>query len=185
MYSGFKKPLRMAVFISGSGSTLQCFMEMHHQLEICLVVSNKADALGLLKAKRFGKNTIIISNPVDYEKLNQTLRVHRIERILLAGYMKLIPAAFVDQWQNRIVNIHPSLLPLYPGLRAAEKSWQDEKPMGVTLHQVNSHMDEGEILLQKQSLGAQAGVSSTFEMPELLLRRTEQHLLRELATRWN
>jgi phosphoribosylglycinamide formyltransferase-1 len=185
MLSGLRKPLRCAILISGSGSTLQSLLEMHHQLDIVLVISNRADSMGLLKAKRFGKSTLVLKNPVDYQKLHEALIHHQIERLVLAGFMKILPAFFVDLWQGRIMNIHPSLLPLYPGLDSARLSWENRSDMGVTLHQVNEKMDEGKIFLQMTSTKAPEGEPVDFAKAELLLRRTEQHLLRELALRWN
>lgn len=186
MLSGLKrKPLRCAVFISGSGSTLQTLLEMHHQFEITVVVSNKKNALGLKKAKRFGKSCLVLKNPINYESLHQQLLEFKIERIFLAGFMKIIPKNFVDLWQGRIMNIHPSLLPLYPGLDSALKSWQDQSDMGASIHQVNDQMDEGRIFLQQRSQKAPFEHQYGFEQSEIYLRRTEQHLLRELALRWN
>jgi len=185
MLSGLsKKPLRCAVFISGSGSTLQSLLEMQHQFEIALVVSNKAGALGLKKAKRFGKRCLIVKNPIDYQSLHEQLVESKIERIFLAGFMKLIPADFVTKWENRMMNIHPSLLPLYPGLDSALKSWQDQSDMGASIHQVNDQMDQGRIFLQQRSQKAPFEHQMGFDRSEIYLRRTEQHLLRELALRW-
>lgn len=184
MLSGLRKPLRCAVFISGSGSTLQSLLEMQHQLEVTLVVSNKADALGLKKAKRFGRPCLIVKNPIDYQALHQQLIEYKIDRIFLAGFMKLIPASFVEKWSAKMMNIHPSLLPLYPGLDSALKSWQDQSDMGVSIHQVNEEMDQGKIFLQQKSACAPFDHVRGFERDEIFLRRTEQHLLRELVLRW-
>lgn len=184
MLSGLKKPLRCAVFISGSGSTLQSLLEMQHQFEVSLVVSNQAGALGLLKAKRFGKPSLTVKNPIDYHNLHQQLVDAKIERIFLAGFMKLIPAGFIEKWAGRIMNIHPSLLPLYPGLDSALKSWQDQSDMGVSVHQVTEKMDAGQIFLQQCSQKAPFDHQLGLEKNEIFLRRTEQHLLRELALRW-
>lgn len=184
MLSGRRKTPRTAVFISGSGSTLQSLLEMQHQFEIALVVSNQPKALGLLKAKRFGKPTLVVENPIDYKALHQKLIDSRIERIFLAGFMKIIPARFIEKWQGRIMNIHPSLLPLYPGLNSAMKSWQDQSDMGVSIHEVNDQMDQGRIFLQQRSQKSPFDHNCAFERSEVYLRRTEQHLLRELALRW-
>lgn len=184
MLSGLRRPLRCAVLISGSGSTLQSLLEMQHQFEVTLVISNKANALGLLKAKRFGRPVLVIKNPIDYRTLHQQLLEFRIDRLFLAGFMKIIPSEFVELWRGKIMNIHPSLLPLYPGLDSAHKSWQDQKDMGVTLHHVNEEMDQGQIVLQQTSLKAPFEFFEGFEACELYLRRTEQHLLRELTLRW-
>ncbi len=179
-----RKPLRCAVFISGSGSTLQSLLEMQHQFDINLVISNKSAALGLKKAKRFGKTCLLIKNPINYELLHQRLIEFRIERIFLAGFMKLLPVEFVQKWQGRMMNIHPSLLPLYPGLDSAMKSWQDQSDMGASIHQVNDQMDQGQVFLQKCSQKAPFKHELGFGQSEIYLRRTEQHLLREMALRW-
>ena len=184
MLSGLRKPFRYAVFISGTGSTLQCLLEMQHQLEIGLVISNKTNAFGLLKAKRFGKKCILLQNPIDYDLLQKTLLEYRIDRLILAGFMKILPSDFVDLWKEKIINIHPSLLPLYPGLDAAERSWNDQSPMGVSIHHVNAQMDEGKIFLQQTALDQLSISNMNFKDSELFLRRTEQHLLRELVLRW-
>jgi len=137
-----------------------------------------------LKAKRVGKLTLVIKNPIDYKALHQKLIDSGIERIFLAGFMKLIPADFIEKWQGRIMNIHPSLLPLYPGLDSAMKSWQDQSDMGVSIHEVNDQMDQGRIFLQQRSQKSPFDHAHGFERSEFFLRRTEQHLLRELALRW-
>lgn len=184
MLSGLKRPLRCAVFISGSGSTLQSLLEMQHQFEVALVVSNKSKALGLCKAKRFGRPCLVLPQPIDYQSLHQQLLAHKIDRIFLGGFMKLLPADFVELWQGRMMNIHPSLLPLYPGLDSALKSWQDQCDMGVSIHHVTEQMDEGKIFLQQCSKKSPFDLMPGFEKDEIYLRRTEQHLLRELALRW-
>lgn len=181
MSAGLNKPNRVAVFISGGGSTLQALLEMHHQLDIRLVVSTRRNAPGVLKASRFGKKIIIQTKEFTLDQVSEVLKLHGINTIILAGYMKLLSGQFVDQWKNKIFNIHPSLLPDFPGLNAAERNFADAKPMGVTIHSVTAEMDAGPQFLRQGSLKKTNDIS----MPEalLLLRRTEQHLLRELAYR--
>lgn len=183
MLSGLRKPQKTAVFISGSGSTLQSLLEMQHQFEIALVVSQRKNAYGLIKAKRFGRSTLVLEKNINYDELHQTLLDYRIERILLAGFLKLIPESFVNLWKGRIVNIHPSLLPQYPGLDSAKRSWLEKSQMGVSIHFVTKDMDEGKLFLQQSSLKQVGNVE--YSEAEVLLRRTEQHLLRELTLRWN
>ena len=119
---------------------------------------------------------------MSYESLNEILLSHRIDSIILAGFMKLLPAEFVEIWKNRIINLHPSLLPLYPGLDSAEKSWANNSDMGVTLHKVIAEMDAGEILLQLKSVVLPNQLS--LAEAKLFLRRTEQFLLRKMTTRY-
>ena len=182
MLNGLRKPQHVAVFISGGGSTLQALLEMQHQIDIALIITNKISALGNLKAKRFGKKVIHFSKQMDFMNLDKILREYKIERIVLAGFMKLLPADFIELWKNKIINIHPSLLPLYPGLNSAERSWSDKTEMGATIHNVIAEMDSGEVIIQQSSF-LQSGKLSLSEA-NLFLRRTEQFLLRELATRY-
>lgn len=183
MFSGIRKPSKTAVFISGGGSTLQALLEMQHQQSICLVFSNKKNALGLLKAKRFGVETLFFDfKNRSFDELNEILLQHQIQKIVLAGFMKMIPEKFVNQWQGRIFNIHPSLLPDYPGLQSAERSWQDKNQMGVTIHHVIPEMDQGKTILQLSSL--KKSTQLALNEAVLFLRRTEQHLLREFSIRW-
>lgn len=182
MLSGFRKPRKTAIFISGGGSTLQALLEMHHQLDIGIVVTNKRNAAGILKAKRFGKKIIFFDKLMSFESLNEILNEHRVELLILAGFMKLLPAKFVENWKDRVLNIHPSLLPKYPGLGATERSYNDNAAMGVTIHKVITEMDAGLILRQQKALAETNNL--TFVEACLFLRRTEQSLLRELTFRY-
>ncbi len=182
MLSGPRKPRRTAIFISGGGSTLQALLEIHHQIDISLIVTNKKNAPGILKAKRFGKQVVYFSREMNYGALDNILRKNKIEFVILAGFMKLLPPEFVELWKNRIMNIHPSLLPKYPGLNSAEKSWNENSEMGVTLHRVIAEMDSGEVLLQQKSLTHSKNLN--LDEALLFLRRTEQFLLREFTVRY-
>jgi phosphoribosylglycinamide formyltransferase-1 len=183
MFVGIKKPQKFAIFISGSGSTLQSLLEMHHQINISLIVTNRKNANGILKAKRFGKQVLHFDKNTTFENLNLILLKHNITHIILAGFMKLLPQAFVEVWKNKIFNIHPSLLPMYPGLNSAQLSWSNNDIMGVTIHEVITEMDAGKIILQKASLKAHEKLN--YNEAELFLRRSEQHLLREFTFRVN
>lgn len=182
MLNGPRKLGPIAVFISGGGSTLQALLEMHHQIDISLIVTNKIRPRGLLKAKRFGKNIFYFDKNKSFQELDQVLKGHKIQCLILAGFMKVLPRDFVESWKEKIINIHPSLLPQYPGLNSAERSWSENSPMGVTLHQVTEHVDDGKIFFQQKSL--EQPQSFSFAEAQLFLRRTEQFLLRELAVRF-
>lgn len=181
MWNGLRSLGPVAVFISGGGSTLQALLEMHHQIDISLVVTNKKTAIGNLKAKRFGKNILYFSSPIDFMSLHKALLDNKIKHIILAGFMKILPPDFVKLWKDRIINIHPSLLPHYPGLNSAQKSWDDNAAMGVTLHTVVEQMDAGEIKFQQKSLDNPKNL--IFDEANLFLRRTEQYILREFTIR--
>lgn len=184
MLFGTRRPRRVAVFISGSGSTLQALLDMHHDLNIVLVVSNKKAASGTLKAKRFGKSIFYFSKDVSFQQLQKKLEEYRIDSVFLAGFMKILPLDFINKWNGRILNIHPSLLPAFPGLEAAEKSHLAKQPMGVSIHEVNEGIDEGKILMQMTSLPGTKVSQSDLAQALLQLRQKEQHLLREVSVKW-
>ncbi len=181
MLSGLRKPQRVAVFISGGGSTLQALLEMHFQIDLRLIVTNRKKAAGVLKAKRFGAEILHMPVGMSYSELDRELRQRGINRIILAGFMKMLPSDFVESWQGKIINIHPSLLPLYPGLHSAERSYRENSEMGVTVHTVVTEMDAGPVLLQQKSMVAPQQMSE--DEACLFLRRTEQHLFRETVLR--
>ncbi len=177
MLNGSRQPLATAVFISGSGSTLQALLEMQHQINIKLVVSNRQKILGSLKAKRFGVSYFKLDKKMSDQELTNLLNSYVVKHIILAGYMKILSAEFVQMWAGQITNIHPSLLPNYKGLSAAERSWDDGSDMGVTIHRVTEVMDDGEILLQKKSKTENEKLNLAESL--IWLRQTEQHLLRQ------
>ena len=181
MLAGLRKPKNTAVFISGNGSTLQALLEMQHQFFIKVIVSNRKNILGPIKAKRFGIRIIYLDPVATFKDLTKNLRAENIDQLFLAGFMKVLPAEFVQDWQGQIFNIHPSLLPKYPGLRAAEKSFEDQVQMGVTIHHVTAELDLGEKILQMKSIDLKQSLSIPIDEATLFLRRTEQHLLREFT----
>lgn len=183
MLAGIRKPKKIAVFISGKGSTLQALLEVQHQFDIGLIVTNKKNQLGELKAKRFGKSVFVFSKDMTFKDLTAVLKKHKINLIFLAGFMKILPPDFVQAWNDQIFNIHPSLLPAFPGLDSIEKNYHAKLNMGVTIHQVNEQMDEGKVILQQQSVSAKQTAVSSLQQASVFIRRTEQHLLREFALR--
>ncbi len=177
---------RIAIFISGTGSNLGAALEMRDSVNIGLVVSSRKKALGVLKARRAGVPVLFLENPVNWDLLDQTLREHRIDSIFLLGFMKLLPEEFVNKWQKRIVNIHPSLLPAYPGLESIKKSFEDKNPMGITVHEVIPQMDAGPNVLQRAVKSTQNfDLYSDREETEQEFHRQEHRLVREVLAKWN
>lgn len=172
---------KWAVFISGRGSNLQTLLDSSEENRIVLVVSSTAKAPGLLKARRMGIPTLVLPKKVEWSELSQILRQHSVQRIFLAGFMKLIPASFLSDWKNAVLNVHPSLLPAFPGLYAIEKSFEAKADMGVTIHVVIPEMDAGPIVLQKKA----PRQSLTLSDAEFLISITEQSMVREAFRRWN
>lgn len=167
--------LRWAVLISGTGSNLQAVLDRCYEPMPLVVYSSKATAPGLSKARRMGIPTVVLSSPIDWTALQKDLETRRIQKIFLLGFMKIIPESFVQKWENRMINLHPSLLPAYPGLQSFEKAYQDNAPLGVTVHKVITELDAGPILKQRSFLRA-----SKESETRLRLSWTEQALVREV-----
>lgn len=157
-----KMPQRnIAVLISGSGSNLQAIIDACKtgklgNTKICLVISNKADAYGLERAKKANIETKVIShkNYSDRQKfdeeLHSSLIVAKADVVCLAGFMRLLTADFVNKWQGRMINIHPSLLPAFKGANAIKDAYEyGVKITGCTVHYVVPEMDSGPIICQK------------------------------------
>ena len=154
---GFKK-INVAVFISGNGSNLKNLiissLKKNSKFKISLVVSNCSDAKGLAYAKKFKIKKKIINylNIKKAEKDTLTkLKKNKIKLICLAGFMKILSIKFIKNFNGKIINIHPSLLPKYKGLNTHQRAIDNkEKFSGCTVHYVNSKLDSGKIILQKK-----------------------------------
>jgi phosphoribosylglycinamide formyltransferase-1 len=172
---------RTAVFISGTGSCLQAILEMSEYQNIKLVICNAQNALGLLKAKRFGIETLVFDHPIDYLEIHRALKMRKIQKIFLAGFMKIIPQNFLELWEGHIFNIHPSLLPLHKGLNAFEKSFEAKDQMGATIHHVVSKIDSGLNIFQRalNPWHENLNLSTAY----FQLRVVEQHLMREFCSK--
>lgn len=141
---------RWALFISGQGSNMSTLLDQKQYAgSIALVVSSSTENFGLKRARRKGIPTLSLDKKIDWNKLTDQLHQLNITHIFLLGFMKIVPQSFLEKWTRPILNVHPSLLPSYPGLSALERAYQDQAPMGVTVHKVIPAVDAGEILLQK------------------------------------
>ncbi|HMI40108.1 MAG TPA: phosphoribosylglycinamide formyltransferase [Sphingomicrobium sp.] len=145
---------RVAVLVSGRGSNLKALIDRASGYEIALAASNKPQAQALDVARAAGLPTWTLdSRGVDRElfedMLTRSLEDHRVGTIALAGYMRLLSPDFIAQWRGRIVNIHPSLLPKYRGLKTHERALAaGEGATGCTVHVVTEELDSGKILAQ-------------------------------------
>lgn len=151
---------KVAVLISGRGGNLRALLEATKDktfpVEICLVISNKADAYGLKHAEEFNIPSFVIdhkgfSNRQEFDdKIDKKLEEYNIDIVCLAGFMRLLTANFTEKWQGRIINIHPSLLPSFKGANAIEQAFKaGVKITGCTVHYVTAQMDEGPIIVQE------------------------------------
>jgi len=150
---------RVAILISGRGSNMQALIEAAadpaYPAEIALVVSNKAGVAGLAAAEAAHVPTAFIDHKIyagreEFERsLHRLLEIHRIEIVCLAGFMRILSPWFVTQWEGRMINVHPALLPCYKGLDTHARALADGvKIHGCTVHFVVPEMDSGPIIAQ-------------------------------------
>jgi phosphoribosylglycinamide formyltransferase-1 len=150
---------RIAVLISGRGSNLQALIDAiadgRLNAEIAIVVSNRADAGGIERARAAGIETLTIphrdfpSRDAFEAVLVRELRARQVALVCLAGFMRLLGATFLDAYPNAVLNVHPSLLPAFPGVDAQRQAWEyGAKLAGATVHFVTAELDGGPIVRQ-------------------------------------
>ncbi|MBS1804175.1 MAG: phosphoribosylglycinamide formyltransferase [Acidobacteria bacterium] len=151
---------RLGILLSGRGSNFLAIARNIREnklpnVEIAVVISNVADAAGLSAAKDLGLPTALYVSKgrprADHDQdLIACLRGHKVDLVCLAGYMRLLSPEFIAAFPNRILNIHPSLLPAFPGLDAQQQAFDyGVKVAGCTAHFVDEHLDHGAIILQR------------------------------------
>lgn len=156
--------LRLGVLVSGRGSNLQAIIDEIEagtlKADIAVVVSNKPGAPAVERAERH-ELTAVFLDPKSVagtpdprkaydQKLLETLQQHEVQLVVLAGYMKIVTSVLIDSYESRIINIHPSLLPSFPGLHAQRQALDHGvKVSGCTVHFVTEGMDTGPIILQQ------------------------------------
>ena len=148
--------IKTAVFISGTGSNLKSLIKFSKlkksPISINLIVSNDSKSKGLQYGKIFKIKKKIFDfkkKHIDEKKILFELKKNRIDLICLAGFMKILSKTFINNFNGKILNIHPSLLPKFKGLNTHERAIRNkEKYSGCTVHFVNSKLDSGEIILQ-------------------------------------
>ncbi len=155
-----RPPVRLGLLLSGRGSNFLAIAESIRAgrlkgAEIAVVISNVADAAGLAKAREMGLHTkVLVSSGRKREDHDADviacLRAHGVDLVCLAGYMRLLSPQFVAAFPHRILNIHPSLLPAFPGLEAQEQAFNyGVKVTGCTVHFVDEELDHGAIVVQR------------------------------------
>ncbi|MBI4395344.1 MAG: phosphoribosylglycinamide formyltransferase [Candidatus Omnitrophica bacterium] len=152
---------RIAVFVSGSGTNMENIARKvkagELDCEIVLVVCDNPNAYALKRAEQFQLETFVIErknfkSKAEFEAaIDQKLRGKKVDAIFLAGFMRILSAEFVQKWKWRILNIHPSLLPKYPGVCAIKDACEaKEQETGVTIHFVDEGVDSGPVILQRK-----------------------------------
>jgi formyltetrahydrofolate-dependent phosphoribosylglycinamide formyltransferase len=153
-----KKKIKISVFISGRGSNLKSLIDFSKQkkinIEIVLIVSNNKNAKGLNFARENNIKFLVINYKNKKKAENQILKIlkkNNIELVCLAGFMKILSKKIIKKYKDRILNIHPSLLPKYKGLNTHRKVIKNKDQFtGCTVHIVSTKLDSGKIILQKK-----------------------------------
>jgi phosphoribosylglycinamide formyltransferase-1 len=149
----------IAVLISGNGTNLQAIIDNvkagNINAKIVAVISNKADAFGLERAKKAGIPAYFIDHKgiareEHEQKIIEILEKHNVDLVVLAGYMRILTPLFVNKYKHRLINIHPALLPSFPGTDGYGDTWNYGcKVGGCTVHFVDEGVDTGPIIIQK------------------------------------
>jgi phosphoribosylglycinamide formyltransferase-1 len=153
-------PVRLGILLSGRGSNFRAIADSIRSgslkgVEIAVVVSNVAEAGGIEAAREMGLPTaVFVSKGRKRQEhdadVTACLRAHKVDLVCLAGYMRLLSPEFIAAFPNRILNIHPALLPAFPGLDAQTQAFEyGVKVAGCTVHFVDEHLDHGAIVLQR------------------------------------
>jgi phosphoribosylglycinamide formyltransferase-1 len=153
------EPFRLAVLVSGEGTNLQALLDRVHGregIEVVAVASSRAGARGLERARTAGVETAVFAIEAHTDRaardraLGDWLEARGVDLVVLAGFMELLGTDFIRRFEGRIVNVHPSLLPAFPGVGAIEHALEHGvKLMGVTVHYVDEGVDSGPIVLQE------------------------------------
>ena len=154
--------LKVAILISGRGTNMQAILEAakadDYAAEPVLVLSNRPDAAGLKIASDYGIATAVVDHKPfgkdreSFERvLHQHFVEHQVQMVILAGFMRILTPWFVSQWSQRMINIHPSLLPKYPGLHTHQRAIEaGDQEAGCSVHWVTEGVDEGDVIAQSR-----------------------------------
>lgn len=178
---------RIVILISGRGSNMQAILEAKLPVEIAAVISNKPEAKGLEIAARHGIATAVVNHRAHESRahfdaaLAEKIDSYQPDLVVLAGFMRILTEGFVNRYQGRLINIHPALLPAFPGLDTHEKALQEGVRIhGCTVHFVTPTVDHGPIVSQA-AVPVLPG-----DTPDTLAARVleQEHLIYPEAIRW-
>ena len=151
--------MRIGVLASGEGTNLQALLDRLHGrdgVEVVAVASDKAEARAIVRAREAGVATGVFGDGSFADRvlrdaaMGEWLEGEGVELVVLAGYMQLLSAGFLQRFRGRVINVHPALLPAFPGLRAIEQALEyGVKVFGVTVHFVDEGVDTGPVILQR------------------------------------
>ena len=186
-----ERPPRLVILISGSGTNLQAFIDRANSEQlpagIAAVISNKPEIKGLERAEKAGIPCEVIDhrNYASRESFDQALvntaDQYQPDLVILAGFMRILTPVFVDHYAGRLMNIHPSLLPKYPGLNTHQRAIDaGDKVAGATVHFVTSELDGGPSIIQAQVPVEKDDTADTLAARVLQV----EHQIYPLAARW-
>jgi phosphoribosylglycinamide formyltransferase-1 len=158
--NSIKEDIRLGILISGRGSNMIALADAAREgriprAQIAIVISDRPDAAGLARAKEWGLKTLVIERldrgrEEHDREIVSALKAHEVDLVCLAGYMRLLSPYFIESYRDRILNIHPSLLPCFPGLDAQRQALaHGVKWSGCTVHFVDETLDGGPIIAQR------------------------------------
>lgn len=183
--------LKIVVLISGNGSNLQILIDQMNDcslpIEIVAVISNKTDAFGLKRADQANIKTYCIDNKNFVDRRSYDIKLQQIideinpQLIVLAGFMRILTKEFVDHFEGRLINVHPSLLPNYRGLNTHQRALDDKvEKHGVSVHFVTPELDSGAVIAQSE-----LAINPQETAQTLALRvQKKEHLLYPLVISW-
>jgi len=178
---------RVVVLLSGRGSNFQAIVAAQLPIDIVAVISNRPQAAGLSFAREHGLKAVVLDHTqhadrADFDdRLADEIERHQPDLVILAGYMRILSPAFIKRFEGRLLNIHPSLLPAFPGLKTHERALAEGvKVHGCTVHFVTAQLDHGPIVIQ-----AAVPVHAD-DTAEALAARvlTQEHCIYPQAIRW-
>ncbi len=177
--------MRIAVLVSGNGSNLQALIDANLSGQIIGVLSNKVDAYALQRAENANIATAVISHK-DYPNresfdaaMHQQLLAWQVDLVILAGFMRILTPNFVSQWQGKMLNIHPSLLPFYKGVNTHQRVLNTgERLHGCTVHFVTAELDAGQSIAQS---AIQVGLHDTVESLAQRVHELEHFIYPQVA----
>ncbi|MFD2708681.1 phosphoribosylglycinamide formyltransferase [Acinetobacter gyllenbergii] len=177
--------MRIAVLVSGNGSNLQALIDANLSGQIIGVLSNKFDAYALQRAENANIATAVISHK-DYPNresfdaaMHQQLLAWQVDLVILAGFMRILTPNFVSQWQGKMLNIHPSLLPFYKGVNTHQRVLNTgDRLHGCTVHFVTAELDAGQSIAQS---AIQVGLHDTVESLAQRVHELEHFIYPQVA----
>jgi phosphoribosylglycinamide formyltransferase-1 len=167
----------LAVFISGQGTNLEVILKNKVRFNKVFVVSSKPDAFGLTRAAHHEVPSKTLDTKIDWQDLQYQLEAESTDLIFMAGFMKILPESFIKNWEGRLFNLHPSLLPKYRGLNAIERAYKAQDDIGVSIHHVVAEVDAGQVVLQKVAVAKDQLPGMSLEQVTEAVHKLEHQLV--------